>query len=236
VLIFIQSGIPGVTPYASGPHIWETVIQRFPKAKALEVEGDTVDAMLESLEPQIPDGSHLIGHDLGGLLALRLACEAHGRVRSVSAVSSVAAAPTGDGVPNLTLAYPPMPLWSRASQRWALERVSYSHHHVDQPLLDACVAASERLRPVTEDFLPSLTAAKSTFYEVCRGGFPVPAQVIWGTHDPLGTFEQGLWLFRLIAARQKAAHFHAVNRAGSLLFREEPEAFHQMVSAFVESV
>lgn len=231
MLIFIHGGIPGVTPYASGPHIWGKQ-----DGKAIEVLGATVDAMVENVKKQLPENAHLVGHDLGGLIALTVAAEMPDRVRTVSAVASVAAAPTGDAVPNLTLAHPPKPLFSRESQRWALERVSYAHHHIDDALLDGCMQAAEKQKPVGEDFLPSLMAAKSKLYEVSRSkGFPVPVQVLWGTHDPLGTFEQGLWLFRLLAAKQKATQFHAVNRAGSLLFREEPEQFRQIVSAFLES-
>ena len=230
MLIYIHGGIPGVTPYASGPHIWGR------KDKTLELQGATVDAMVTNLAKQIPEKANLVGHDLGGLIALTIAYEMPERVRTVTAVASVAAAPSGDSVPNLTLAHPPKPLFSRESQRWALERVSYSQHHIDDALLDGCMQAAEKQKPVGEDFLPSLMAAKSKLYEVSRSrGFPVPAQVIWGTHDPLGTFEQGLWLFRLLAAKQKATQFHAINRAGSLLFREEPEQFNQVVSAFVES-
>jgi len=229
MLIFIHGGIPGVTPYASGPHIWG-------RRAAVELKGATVDAMVANLARELPEKAHLVGHDLGGLVALTLAAEMPERVRTVSAVASVAAAPSGDSVPNLTLAHPPQPLFSRESQRWALERVSYSHHHIDDALLDGCEAAARKQKPVGEDFVPSLMAAKSKLYEVSRSrGFPVPVQVLWGTHDPLGTFEQGLWLFRLLAAKQKAAQFHAINRAGSLLFREEPEQFEQIVSAFVES-
>lgn len=231
MLIFIHGGIPGVTPYASGPHIWGRT-----KEKTVELEGGTVDAMVSNLAKQIPEKAHLVGHDLGGLVALAIAAETPERVRTVTAVASVAAAPTGDAVPNLTLAHPPKPLFSRESQRWALERVSYSHHHIDDALLDSCMHAAEKQKPVGDDFLPSLMAAKSKLYEVARSrGFPVPAQVIWGTHDPLGTFEQGLWLFRLLAAKQKATQFHAINRAGSLVFREERQQFDQIVSAFVES-
>jgi 2-hydroxy-6-oxonona-2,4-dienedioate hydrolase len=231
MLILIHGGIPGVTPYASGPHIWGKAA-----GKAIELQGGTVDAMVDHVKRQLPEKAHLVGHDLGGLVALTVAAELPERVRTVSTVASVAAAPTGDAVPNLTLAHPPKPLFSRASQRWALERISYSHHHIDDALLDGCMQAAEKHKPAGEDFLPSLMAAKSKLYEVSRSrGFPVPVQVLWGTHDPLGTFEQGLWLFRLLAAKQKAAQFHAVNRAGSLLFREEPEQFDQIVSAFVES-
>jgi pimeloyl-ACP methyl ester carboxylesterase len=231
MLIFIHGGIPGVTPYASGPHIWGKQ-----KGKTLELQGGTVDAMVENVKKRLPEKASLVGHDLGGLVALSVAAEIPERVRSVTAVASVAAAPTGDAVPILTLAHPPKPLFSRESQRWALERVSYSHHHIDDTLLDGCMRAAARQNPVGDDFLPSLMAAKSKLYEVARSrGFPVPAQVLWGTHDPLGTFEQGLWLFRLLAAKQSAVQFHAVNRAGALLFREEPEQFHQIVSAFVET-
>jgi pimeloyl-ACP methyl ester carboxylesterase len=236
MLIFVQAGIAGITPYASGPHIWGDVVQRFPNAKAIQVEGESLPSMIACVVGQLDEGVQLVGHDLGGLIALSAACEAPKRVRSVTAVASIAAAPTGDGVPNLTFAHPPQPLWDRESQRWALERVSYSHHHIDKALLDGCEQAARRQQTVDESFLPSLMSVKSRFYETCRDGFPVPAQVIWGMHDPLGTIDHGLWLFRLIAARQAAAQFHVINRAGSLVFREEPDAFHQVLSAFVESV
>lgn len=216
---------------AAGAQVWGRCLSLFDQEKkALLLEGQTVEAMVQSLKRQIPEKANLVGHDLGGLVALTLACEAPKRVRSVSAVSSVVAAPTGDSMVNLALAHPPQPLASRESQRWALERISYSHHHIDDALLDDYAAAAKKHKP------DDLMAAKAKFYEVCRErGFPAPAQVIWGTHDPLGSLEQGLWLFRILAAKQKAAQFHAINRAGALPFREEPEAFHQIVSAFVES-
>ena len=239
MLIFIDGGIPGVTPYVSGPHIWGNCLSLFEtETTTISLQGDTVDAMVEDVKRRIRQPVHVVGHDLGGLVALTLACDAPELVRSVTAVASVAAAPTGDGVPNLTFAHPPMPRLSRDSQRWALERISYSHHHIDDDLLDACVTVAEEHRiPGSALFLPSLMEAKSRFYAVCRDqGFPVPAQVIWGTHDPLGSFDQGLWLFRVIAQKQKAAHFHAINRAGALPFREEPQVFHQIVSAFVDGI
>ena len=239
MLIFVDGGIPGVTPYVSGPHIWGKCLSLFEsETTTVSLQGETVDLMVQDLRSRIQQPVHLVGHDLGGLVALTVACQAPELVRSVSAVASVAAAPTGDSVPNLTFAHPPMPRFSRESQRWALERISYSHHHIDDELLDACVAAAQEA-PVSSPavFLPSLFEAKSRFYAVCRDqGFPAPAQVIWGTHDPLGSFDQGLWLFRVIAQRQKAAHFHAINRAGALPFRDEPNVFHQIVSAFVDAV
>ena len=241
-LLFLHGGVPGVTPYCSGPHIWGRCLELFAperKVVALELRGATVEAQMQEARSALGEhGAHLVGHDLGGLVALALAAEAPQRVRSVTAVASVAAAPTGDGVVNVTLAHPPAPLWSRRSQAWALERVSYSHQHIDEALLDACERAARKNPPAaSEEFQPSLMAAKARFYETCRErGYPVPAQVLWGNYDPLGSFDQGLWLFRLIAQKQRVAQFHAINRAGALPFREEPEAFHQIVSAFLEGL
>jgi pimeloyl-ACP methyl ester carboxylesterase len=237
MLIFLHGGIPGVTPFRSGSHIWGRCLQLFPQARALDLRGADLNEMAKEVQSALRDAGpcHLIGHDLGGLVALMLAAEAPQRFRAVTAVSSVAAAPTGDSVENLAFAYPPQPLWGRASQRWALERVSYSRLHIDDVLLDACVKAPAQ--PASESFTPSLTQAKSRFYEICRGdGIRVPVQVIWGSHDPLGTLDQGLWLFRLLAQRQRAAQFHVINRTGALPFLEDPEAFHQIVASFSEGV
>jgi len=233
MMVFIHGGVPGVTPYASGPHIWGKQ-----DGELVTVTGLTVEAMTGSVRKAIEGKGkcHLIGHDLGGLLALNLAIEAPQLVSGVTAVASVAASPTGDGVGDLTFAHPPKPLWSRESQRWALERISYSHHHIDDELLDACVAAAPRpMAPETyaNEFVPSLMKAKSRFYEVCRmEGIKVPCQVIWGSHDPLATFDHGQWLFRGIAQKQRVSQFHVINRTGALPFREEPAAYHQLVAAF----
>jgi pimeloyl-ACP methyl ester carboxylesterase len=241
MMIFIHGGVPGITPYVSGPHIWGPLPKN---AQALSVSGQTVDAMTQSVRKAIEGKGrcHLVGHDLGGLVAFNVAIEAPQLVSAVTAVASVAAAPSGDGVPNTTLAHPPKPLWGRDSQRWALERVSYSHAHVSGELLDACVAAAAKQSPMTlrtyeEEFVPSLMKAKSRFYEVCRTeGIKVPCQVIWGSHDPLTTFDQGLWLFRGLAQKQRVSQFHVINRAGALPFREEPAAFLQVLNAFADGI
>ena len=260
-LVFLHGGTPGVTPYCGGIHLWGAVLSQFatecrvvaidlPGAGGTAIPGAglTIDAMVDHVGATLDvlgiTQCHLVGHDLGGLLALSLASRHAQRVRAVTAVASTAAAPTGDSVDNLTFAHPPAPLWSRGSQRWAFEQVSYAQQHINAELLDACVSASEGAAHRAASawmasgargdvFIPSLMAAKSRFYEVCRSeGMPVPTQVIWGTEDPLGTFDQGLWLYRLAAMHQGATQFHAINRAGALPFREQPEVFHQMVMAF----
>ena len=190
----------------------------------------------------------VVAHDLGSLVAIELATRFPELVRGLSIVSGVAAAPTGDGLENLTLAYPPLPLWTRNSQRWAFEQLSYAPHHISDGLarrLRGCRAAiappdggrSDAGRGIGERIHAQPMQAKGRFYERCRGpGVPVPVQVVWGSHDRLGALDQGLWLFRLVASRQKAAQFHVINRVGSFAFREDPQSFHQLISSYCEAV
>jgi pimeloyl-ACP methyl ester carboxylesterase len=264
-LLFVHGGIAGSSPYCSGSHIWGPVLDRFAATRsvlAVDLPGYgetavpsatlTVDAHVEWLGDLLAAVGvrqcFVVGHDLGGLIALELAARFPAIVRGLSLVSSVVAAPTGDGVENLTLAYPPAPLWSRQSQRWAFEQLSYSPWHITDELLDLYVAAAQqpshraavaamREGALANEVTPSVMQAKARFYELCRGdGIPVPVQVIWGSHERLGSLDQGLWLYRLVAARQTAAQFHIVNRAGSFPFREDPQTFHQLVDSFCEAV
>ena len=264
-LVFLHGGIPGRTPYCSGVHIFGDCLDRFAVERsvvALDLPGSggtglpsgglTVEAIVGHVDATINalgiERSHLIGHDFGGLIALALAAKSPERVAAVSTVACVAAAPSGDMVENRTFAYPPAPLWSRHSQAWALERISYSHHSINGDLLDACVEAANgaphgaaqsamRAGPLADAFFASVAQAKARFYETCREtGIAVPVQVIWGSDDPLGTIDQALWLYRLVAARQAATQFHLINRTGALPFREDAAAFHQIVASFGEGI
>lgn len=238
MLIFVHGGVPGGAPYCSGAHVWGRCLALFRKefeVVALDVRSNDFEGQVEELSKH--GKAHFVGHDLGGLVALSLALRHPGKVRAVTAVSSVAAAPTGDGVEDQVLAHPPLPRWSRASQAWALERLSYSRQHIDDALLDACVAAAKTQPQASAAFAAGVTQARTAFFEACRGeGIKVPVQVVWGSHDPLGSVDLGLWLFRLVAQKQQAAQFHLIHRAGALPFREDPEAFHQVVSAFHEGI
>jgi pimeloyl-ACP methyl ester carboxylesterase len=264
-LVFLHGGVPGSTPYCSGSHIWGPVLERFAESRgvlAVDLPGHggtpfpaaapTLDAYVDWLSDLFTAAGiarcFVVGHDLGGLIALELATRHPALVAGISVVSSVVSAPTGDSVENLTLAYPPVPLWGRASQRWAFEQLSYAPHHITDALLDACVDAAEqpphhaaaaavRDGVLENEFTPSVMKAKARLYELSRGpGIPVPVQVIWGSHDRLGSLDQALWLFRLLASRQTAAHFHVINRVGSFPFREDPQTFHQLVDSFCEVV
>jgi hypothetical protein len=43
-------------------------------------------------------------------------------------------------------------------------------------------------------------------------------------------------LYDAIAAKQTATQFHVINRAGSLVFREQQAAFHHVVASFGRGV
>jgi pimeloyl-ACP methyl ester carboxylesterase len=264
-IVFVHGGVPGVTPYCSGAHIWGQCLERIAERRSvvaldLPGSGDTglgsspltvptiVDHLRRTLEAMSIKQCHLVGHDLGGLVALTLALEVQEIAKAVSVIASVSVAPSGDSMENLTFAYPPQPKWSRGSQRWALERVSYTRHHIDEPMIDACVAAAQN-PPHMESaarmaqggyattFAPTATRAKQRIYEACRqDGIPAPVQVIWGTHDPLGTLDQGMWLYRLIAGRQPTCQFHAMNRVGALPFREDPDTFCDVLLSFHDMI
>jgi AhpD family alkylhydroperoxidase len=257
--LFLHGGVPGVTPYCSGAHVWARYLplaaaERAVVAPDLPGFGDSeggdepyrVDAMarlgLSLIESLKLGPCHVVGHDQGGLIAIAMALAAPASVRSISIVASPAAAPTGDSIENVTLANPPPSPWSRATQAWTLERLSHDPMHIDAALLDRCAAcadlpahkqAATRAGDTAKAFAASAAKAKGEFYTVCRDGpFPVPAQIVWGASDPMTTVEHGRVLFGIIAARQRATHFHLINRAGGFPFRETPAAFHLAVGAF----
>jgi 2-hydroxy-6-oxonona-2,4-dienedioate hydrolase len=259
-VLFLHGGVPGQTLYCSGAHIWadylplaarerRVVAPDLPgfgdSAPAAEAYGiETMARMALGLVEALKLGRcHVVGHDEGGLVAIAMALSAPKAVRSISIVASPTASPTGDSIENVTLANPPGPRWSRASQAWALQRLSHEPHHIDAKLLDRCVACAEKAahraaaaRPAAEIALATATSAakaKGAFYTVCRdGAFPVPAQLIWGSHDPMISVEHGRVLYGIIAARQTATQFHLLNRTGNFPFREDRAAFDHVLGAF----
>jgi pimeloyl-ACP methyl ester carboxylesterase len=257
--LFLHGGVPGVTPWCSGAHIWRDVLLGFAaerSAIALDMPGSgetgrrgsgalTIETWKQHILAALRDlklGScHLVGHAEGGVAALLVALEAPELISSVCLVASGAAAPTGDRANDLTFAAPPHPKWSRLSQKWALEQISYAHHHIDDALLSECEAAAAAQAAhgggAEREFGSSIPKAKSRLWVASReGGVKVPVQMIWAMNDPLTSVEQGMTLYQVIASRQRIADFHLVNRAGSLLFREEPAAFLNLVGAFHESL
>lgn len=262
--VLLHGGSPGLSPFCGGSHLWGNVLSRLAADRRLIVpdmpgsggtaagEGSlTVDRLVAHttalLRAKADGPVHLVGHDLGGLVALWTAINEPELLASLTIVASAAASPTGDGVENLALLSPPRPLWSRESQAWAYERLSYSHHHIDDALLDASVAAAgmggreafarQDVPASDSDLAVSVMRAKSRFFRVAReDGVKVPVQIIWAKNDPLVSVDHGVWLYRIIAGKQRAAHFHLVNRSGSFPFREQPDEFLRVLTAFQDGL
>lgn len=257
--LFLHGGIPGVTPYCGGAHIWGDCLAAFqdraviapdlpgsggtaqgPQPLTMDTLGQHVVALMSALSLQSVD---IVGHDLGGLIGVWMALSHPSHVRSLSIVASPMCPPTADGLDNILLASPPQPLWSRESQAWALERLSHIHTHIDASLLDACVAAShadahrKAVAYMKENyariFAPSMNRVRYRLWDACRNdGLQVPTQIVWASHDPATSRESGSVLFNAIAGRQKAAQMHVINRSGSFPFREQAAAFHHIVASF----
>lgn len=258
--LFIHGGTPDTLPLAHGAHMWGSAVEAldFQTPYLLDMPGcgasaalagpasllalvEHVQKFMQALDlPPV----HLVGYGSGGLVALLLAEKYPASVRCVTCLASPDAAPTGDSVNDLTLAFPPKPYWSAASQRWALERLSYSNAPVDPDLLAACVNAAQtqgyKAQAGEDDrtgpWAEAILKAKITLFRILREAvIPRPVQLIWANDDARTTIEQGVYLYGLIAKSQADARFHAVNRSGALLFREQPVLFRQYLRAFSDA-
>jgi 2-hydroxy-6-oxonona-2,4-dienedioate hydrolase len=149
--VFLHGGTPGVTPYCSGAHIWGDALDRFGRDRrviALDLPGSggtplpsaapnfetMTRAVLDTLDQMALPEFDLVGHDLGGFMGLALAIEVPARLRSLSVVASPMSPPIGDRLDDTVLTAPPHPLWSRESQYWAFDRLSYAHAHIDDSI------------------------------------------------------------------------------------------------------
>lgn len=193
---------------------------------------------------------HLVGHDEGGMVALRLAFEAPQLLASCGIVAGAAAAPAGDPLSNLTLSAPLEPRFSRPGQAWVLERLSFTPHHVTAGgFLDEAVAAArgEGFRAARARLAeggvhgkvarPSLARARVANWKALREqGLPVPTVLIWGANDPLSPMQNALSLFGLIAPGQRIAQLRFIGRAGTMPFREQPAAFNEILGGFIRAL
>jgi 2-hydroxy-6-oxonona-2,4-dienedioate hydrolase len=261
--LFVHGGSSGLTPFCSGAHIWRTVLDDFtterqviapdmPGSGRTPIAADevpTIDSLgkhvIALLQAADAGPCHFVGHDDGGLVGLWLALNAPELLKSVTVVASRTAAPAGDGMPVLTLNNPPQPLWSKISQAWVFEQISYSYAHVTDALLADCVTASEGAphgaviagrasdAAARTAFGESAGKTRTQLFKLYREkGVPCPVQLVWGSHDPLTSLDRGFGLFEIIAKKQSVTRFDIVNRAGNLPFREEPRAFTDVVAAF----
>ena len=264
-VLLVHGGRAGISPIASGAHIWDRAIPYLaagrpviaidlpgaggsdlgaPEILSIDKLGAHILGVLDALSlPAV----HFVGHDLGGFIGLSLAAFSPQKLRSLSIVASGVAPPTGDGLNDILFEAVPLPRWSKNSQAWAFERVSYSNGHIDETLLTACVDAAngkphgEAVQAMQDEKMRArnfgVGAVKGKIWEALRGnGLSVPTQLVWSSHDPQAPREGGYVLFKIIAEKQRATHFHLINRAGSFAFREQPAEFAQVVASFHDGI
>lgn len=185
---------------------------------------------------------HAVGHDEGGLVAMRLGLK--GRLRSCTVVSVRSVAPAGDQGLNFTLAGPLEPRFSRRAQAWALERQSRNTVHITVGrFLDEAEAAGRTGLParLTSDLqervvAPSLSRLRVDNWARFRAGYPVPMLLVWGSDDPMSGIPHARALFELVRPGQRVLHLRLIAHAGYLPMREQPAAFTQAVGGFVRAL
>ena len=191
---------------------------------------------------------HPVGHSRGAYLVARLTLEHPELFKSCILVDTNTLAP-GISKNETVMANPPLPRLSRESQRWVLQRYSFSFEHITEEWLDALMRVAGLPKYVDavhkmEDlglritrFLPHLARQKDeTLGWIRDRGFGLPTLLVWGYNDPTATLDQGHALFDLIARSTPDSRMQIFNRAGHFAYREHPAEFNDLLRTFIQRV
>jgi len=135
---------------------------------------------------------------------------------------------------------------TRESQRWVLERYSYSPDCVTDDWLDALTDITQQQKYAEAidkmmleglmwtRFLPGLLADKEDMFDMLGSrGIQRPVMQVWGCNDLTVSRTQALDLYRILAARERRARLHTFNEAGHFCFREQPKRFNEVIRSFI---
>ena len=209
----------------------------------------TMDAVVkhahQTLRTLSIEGAHLIGHSRGGYLTCRLTVDYPELVKSCIIVDSNTCAP-GTGTNEVVFANRPGDALSRESQRWVLEKYSYSADCVTEDWLDALVDIAqqqkyaETIDKMNNDgylwtrFLPGLQTDKEDMFRILQTrGIQRPVMQIWGYNDPTVPHAMAFDLYRILAEKERRARWQIFNEAGHFSFREQPRRFNEVVRSFI---
>lgn len=250
-VVLLHGGVPGSTPYAACSDLWAPFVESsrgalrsvapdLPGAGGTEARdpGDLTAAgrarFVSALVGELGLREvHLVAHADADLAALCLARNGEVPVASVTLIAPSRAVPTGDMAMDLTLASPPEPLWSRGSQRWALERLSRHPEHITDDLLDTLAdhahGAPHRTSvtwladsDVAVDVDADLTAGAGQLYAYARDqGFAVPITIVCGANDPLVDVDRVAVLFEILSTTTAPLDLHVVGDCGHFPHREQ---------------
>lgn len=189
---------------------------------------------------------HLVGHSRGGFLVCRLAFEHPSLVKTCTIIASGTLSP-GVNRTAVHLKNPPLPLKSRESMRWILERGCYQTHIVTDSWLDECVsvAASEREKAAVTKMVHErlnttvygieLRKQRSETYRwILERGMPCPTLLVWGLNDPTAEFDNAKLLIEMMMRTQSKTEVRIFDKAGHFVFREQAEGFNGMLHDYVK--
>lgn len=215
-----------------------------PKTDDDYVIGTNVQHIFEFIQKMGLGRVHLAGHSRGGYTVARLALEHPEIVNTLTIVdsSSLVTAPNAQ-----------YQAWEdearrisdpRERHRYLIKVNSWSDAHITDHYLDVIVQidalpktaeARRKMAYLRDAFGSDLVQRQAESHEWIRAGrLTCPTLLIWGFDDPSATMERcGIPSMDLILSSVARAEMHIMNRAGHSSFRERPEAFNDVVSAFI---
>ena len=193
------------------------------------------------------ESAHLVGHSRGGYLNCRLTVDHPEIAKSCVIVSSNTCAP-GTGSNEKVFVNQPTPSLTAESQRWVLERYSYSVDCVTEEWVNALTTIAqqktyaEAVDKMTQDgylwtkFLPGLLTDKEEMFRILQTrGIQRPVMQIWGYNDPTVSHSQAYELYRILAEKERRARWQTLNEAGHFCYREQRKRFNEVLRSFITS-
>jgi pimeloyl-ACP methyl ester carboxylesterase len=169
----------------------------------------------------------VVGHSLGGEVAMRIAAGWPERVERLALAASV----SGDRIPTLPvtpLIRPFLWLFSRLFGRWLFRRMFYDKRKATKEVLEA-YRRPLRIKGTGNAVYQTLRDGRRE-KPVDSGGIKQPVLILWASHERI---LPGRTLSRL---RKRLAHAEVVtiDRAGHLLLEEQPEETNRAVRSFLD--
>ena len=190
--------------------------------------------------------AHLAGHSRGGYAVTRVALEHPEVVRTLTIIDSS------------TLMTPPNPIydeWARQAAnipdpreqiRYQVTANSFRGDHVSERQIDVALEILDLQKTkdvigrmddgLRDQFKADLVARQPETHAWIRdGGIKCPTLVIWAFNDPSATMEHcGIPCMQLILPSVPNSQMHIVNEAGHYCYREQPEAFEDVLITFIK--
>jgi pimeloyl-ACP methyl ester carboxylesterase len=199
------------------------------------------------------NNANLLGHPRGALPITRIAIEHPDVVHSLIIVDSNTLAPDHPSTPrNFYLNLEPENhdrLTREAVSREPLAN-SYLKDHITGDYLDALleiaglpksIEAKKKHNPANRQinlrrqFEEDLSRLKKETLEAIKAGhLRTPVLIIWGNNDPSAPVELAMSLFQILTQSDTDAQLHVFNRAGHYVFREQAEAFNNLITASIK--